>query len=76
MTSKLNASMNLLEFRDTSQRNFGKFIVEAESRSEQVAIYGMTIGISTFTRILLISYLIGHSMSLNLNSDRSNQRER
>jgi hypothetical protein len=68
--------MNLLKFRDTSQRNFGKFIVEAESRSEQVAIYGMTIGISTFTRILLISYLIGHSMSLNLNSDRSNQRER
>ncbi len=68
--------MNLLKFRDTSQRNFGKFIVEAESRSEQVAIYGMTIGISTFTRILLISYLIGHSMLLNLNSDRSNQRER
>lgn len=69
MTTKLNASMKLLlEFRDANQRHFDDIVAEAESRSEQMAIYGLAIGAITFISILLISYLIGHSISLNLNS--------
>ena len=68
MTSNLEAAKALLnEFRDTNQTRFDEIVLHAESLSEKMAIYGVVIGLVTFFFILLISYLIGRSISSSVN---------